>query len=230
VSRGSKRKGGPSAEERAAAREERTTAREQRADERAARVEASAKKRQRKALGRTVAKVAGVAAVVAIVAALFLAPGTRYAPGSEGAFIEGVQLYSNGAGHVDGSVVYPQNPPTGGEHNPFWLNCGIYDQPVRNENAVHSLEHGAVWVTYDPGLGEQEIEALRAQLPGTYVVVSPYPGLPSPIVLSAWNAQLQVSMAGDPRVPQFIEEYWRSQYVPEPGALCTGGVSGPGRS
>ena len=222
MSRGPKRKGLPA--------EERSASKAQRAEERAARVEASAKKRQRKALGRTVAKVAGAAVVVAIVAALFLAPGTGYAPGSEGAFIEGVQLYSNGAGHVDGAVVYAQNPPTGGEHNPSWLNCGIYSQPVRNENAVHSLEHGAVWVTYDPGLSEQEVDALRDQLPSTYVVLSPYQGLPTPIVLSAWNAQLQVSIADDPRVPQFIEEYWRSQFVPEPGALCTGGVSGPGRS
>jgi hypothetical protein len=181
-------------------------------------------------MGRTAAKVAGTAAAVAIIAALFLAPGTRYAPGSEGAFIDGVQRYANGAGHVEGAVVYPQNPPTGGEHNPFWLNCGIYTEPVRNENAVHSLEHGAVWVTYDPTLNAQEVEALREQLPGTYVVMSPYPGIPAPIVLSAWNAQLQVQTASDPRVPQFIEEFWRSQFVPEPGAQCTGGVTGPGRS
>ncbi len=218
MSRKSKRRG-QSAEERAAAKE-------QRVEEKAARAAASTRKRKRVAITRTLAKAGAVAAVVAIVAALFLAPGSRYAPGSEGAFIEGVQLFSNSAGHVDGSVIYAQNPPTGGEHNPIWLNCGIYDEPVRNENAVHSLEHGAVWVTHDPELSEQQLDVLRSQLPSTYVIMSPYFGLPSPIVLSAWNAQLQVSIPDDPRIPQFFEEYWRSQFVPEPGALCSGGVSG----
>lgn len=145
------------------------------------------------------------------------------------AFIEGVQLFRNGNGHVDGIVTYPQTPPAGGQHNPVWLNCGIYTEPVRNENAVHSMEHGVVWVTYDPGLSEQELEVLRSHLPSTCVILSPYPGLPAPIVLSAWNAQLQVWTAGDPGIPEFFEEYWRSQFVPEPGALCTGGISGPGR-
>jgi len=209
--------------------EERAVAKEQRAGEKVARAEASAKRRQRAVLGRTLAKVGGVVVALGIVAALFLAPGARYAPGAEGAFIQGVQLFSNGAGHVDGPVSYPQNPPTGGEHNPIWLNCGIYSEPVRNENAVHAMEHGAVWVTYDPDLSDADLDVLRSYLPGSYVVMSPYAGLPSPIVLSAWNAQLQVQTPDDPRIPQFFEEYWRSQFVPEPGALCSGGVNGPGR-
>src|SRR4051794_1165712 len=43
------------------------------------------------------------------------------------------------AQHVQGKVNYAQNPPAGGEHNATWLNCGIYDSPVPNENAVHDL-------------------------------------------------------------------------------------------
>jgi hypothetical protein len=85
-------------------------------------------------------------------------------------------------------------------------------------------------VTYDPGLSAATLARLREYLPSSYVVLSPYVGLPSPIVLSAWNAQLSVDSPDDPRLARFFEEYWRSQNVPEPGALCTGGIDGPGRS
>jgi hypothetical protein len=100
---------------------------------------------------------------------------------------------------------------------------------VPNENAVHSMEHGALWVTYDPALDDAELSTLRGKLPSTYVVLSPFEGLPSPIVLSGWNTQLQVDDADDPRIAQFFEEYWKSQDVPEPGAACTGALDAPGK-
>jgi hypothetical protein len=62
---------------------------------------------------------------------------------------EEVQTYDVGpAGqHTEGEVDYEQSPPAGGEHNPVWQNCGYYAEPVRDENAVRSLEHGAVWLS-----------------------------------------------------------------------------------
>src|SRR5213592_4260101 len=79
--------------------------------------------------------------------------------------------------HVNGPITYPQVPPVGGPHNPVWLNCGIYDRPVPNENAVHSLEHGAVWITYEPDLPAADVAQLRSLVRGhTYVILSPYPG------------------------------------------------------
>src|SRR4051794_24207945 len=87
--------------------------------------------------------------------------------------------------HTPDNVDYPQNPPVGGDHAPVWQNCGYYDTPVRNENAVHSLEHGAVWITYRPDLPQDQVNRLR-QLAASqpYILVSPYPGLPAPIVAS----------------------------------------------
>ena len=131
---------------------------------------------------------------------------------------------------VDYEADYDMNPPAGGNHNATWLNCGIYDQPQQNENAVHALEHGAVWVTYDPdALSEAEVEKLRDEVPSTYSILSPYPGLPAPVVISAWSAQVQLDGADDPRLDSFVQKYWKSASAPEPGASCTGAIDGPGK-
>lgn len=182
------------------------------------------------------AGTAAVFAVVAVVAASFAfapkpTPAATYgAMDSTGAKIEGVVTFQNEATHVDGAVDYEQTPPAGGPHNPYWLNCGIYTEPQQNENAVHSLEHGAVWVTYDPQrVDADELAELKTLLPSSYVILSPHESLPSPIVLSAWNAQLQVDSADDARIPAFFEEYWRSQDAPEPTAACSGAIDGPGK-
>ncbi|PPG51893.1 hypothetical protein C5C24_06260 [Rathayibacter sp. AY2B3] len=143
--------------------------------------------------------------------------------------IDGLQTFDNDATHVAGAVDYPQTPPAGGPHNAVWMNCGVYDEPVPNENAVHDLEHGAVWATYDPALPQSEVDALIAAMPDTYSVVSPYEGLESPIVLSAWDAQVAIDSPEDPRIDAFVERFWQSSSAPEPGAPCTGGIDAPGK-
>jgi hypothetical protein len=143
---------------------------------------------------------------------------------------EGVQTYNVGpAGrHTEGDVDYAQSPPVGGAHNPVWQNCGYYTEPVRNETAVHSLEHGAVWITHVPDLPQDEIERLRdlAQS-NSYVLVSPYPGLNSPVVASAWGKQLKLDSAEDPDLERFVRAYSQGPQAPEPEAPCTGGVGRP---
>lgn len=191
-----------------------------------------ARRRRSKLMWWIVGGTAGLLVVGLVVGSLLFGPkgAPTYSTGGTGAQIEGVETFSNETLHVEGTVDYPQNPPAGGAHNQYWLNCGIYDQPQTNENAVHSLEHGAVWVTYDAAaVSGDDLAALGAQLPSTYVILSPYEGLPSPIVLSAWNAQLQLDSATDARIPEFFEEYWRNQNVPEPTAVCSGAIDGPGK-
>lgn len=142
--------------------------------------------------------------------------------------LEAVQSFTVEAGHVETPVRYPQGPPVGGEHSPVWLNCGIYDNPVPNENAVHSLEHGAVWVTYRPDLPPAQVTQLRDSLPDTYAILSPYPDLSSPVVASAWGKQLALTGPDDPRLEAFIGSYRQGPQTPEPGALCTGGTNANG--
>ena len=130
--------------------------------------------------------------------------------------------------HTEKDVLYAQTPPAGGEHNPVWQNCGFYDKPVRDENAVHSLEHGAVWITYTPDLPQDQVNELEdiAQRE-SYVLVSPYPDLPAntPVVASAWGKQVGLDGADDPDLQSFIQAYEQGPQTPEPGALCSGGTS-----
>jgi hypothetical protein len=138
--------------------------------------------------------------------------------------------------HVPGPVTYSVAPPVGGDHNGTWMNCGVYAQPVPKERAVHNLEHGAIWITYQPSLPRAEVNQLRSFESSQsvvaggsrYIDVTPYPGLPSPIVASSWGFQLPLTSPTDPRLQQFVNKFRvTQQYTPEYGAPCTGGVGTP---
>lgn len=192
-----------------------------------------AKRRRGKVVWWVVGSTAGIAVVSLIAASVIFAPKvvTYEAHSSTGAEIEGVETFTNITTHVEGTVDYPQTPPAGGEHNGVWLNCGVYTEPQANENAVHSMEHGAVWITYDPAqVTEADIETLEGYMPSTYALLTPYPDMDTPIAVSAWNAQLKVDSADDERITEFFTEYWRSQNVPEPNAICSGAIDGPGKA
>ena len=75
--------------------------------------------------------------------------------------LDAVKEYTVTRNHTTQPVTYEQTPPVGGDHNPTWLNCGVYTAPVPNELAVHALEHGAVWVTY-----RSDLPAARPDRPG----------------------------------------------------------------
>ncbi|GAA1513962.1 DUF3105 domain-containing protein [Sphaerisporangium rubeum] len=141
--------------------------------------------------------------------------------------LDGVTTYSyKGAGHTSAKVTYKENPPVGGEHNPTWQLCKVYDEPVNNENAVHSMEHGAVWITYRPDLPKPQVDKLKALVTTDYMVLSPYPGLSAPVVVSSWNHQLKLNSADDPRLPKYISKYKQNpSTTPEYGATCGGSGS-----
>ncbi|GAA0415529.1 membrane protein [Acrocarpospora corrugata] len=129
-----------------------------------------------------------------------------------------------GSQHTGIKVKYAESPPVGGEHNSAWQNCGIYSEPINNETAVHSMEHGAVWITYQPDLPEPDIAKLRTLASSDYMLLSPYPGLTSKVGLSSWNHQLLVDSADSPDIAAFIRKFKQGPDTPERGSPCTGGV------
>ncbi|MEV7194287.1 DUF3105 domain-containing protein [Streptomyces sp. NPDC093510] len=132
-----------------------------------------------------------------------------------------------GRDHVTKTVDYPMTPPVGGNHHQAWMTCdaSVYDKAIPNENAVHSLEHGAVWVTYNDKAPEADIKKLSDKVVKTpYSLMSPVAKQRSPIILSAWGRQLTVDSAADPRIGEFFSKYVQGPQTPEPGAACSGGV------
>ena len=136
----------------------------------------------------------------------------------------GVQSYENlSRTHTYDPVTYEQSPPVGGDHNPVWQNAGFYEEPVPNEKAVHTMEHGAVWITYAPDLPQDQKDKLRQLVESQdCLLASPYPGLPAPVVASAWGKQVQLGSVDDPGLQEFIRAYRKGPQTPEPGASCTG--------
>ncbi|MEU4808087.1 DUF3105 domain-containing protein [Nocardia fluminea] len=142
--------------------------------------------------------------------------------------IDGITKQEYPAGsHVRATqrVAYDQSPPFGGPHDQSWATCTgeVYANPIRSENAIHSLEHGAVWITYNPDrLDAEDLAVLRAEVDGKpYMLMSPYPNLDSPVALQSWGRQLKLDSVDDPRVTRFVAALRQNPNThPEPGASC----------
>jgi hypothetical protein len=175
-------------------------------------------------LGATVVILAGLAG-----GGWYLLGAAQEQQEAKAAPVKGVKSWSKlTQNHVTEAVDYPMSPPVGGDHDQAWVNCDkqVYTKTVPNENAVHALEHGAVWITYNDKASEADVSALGDRVTKTsYTFMSPYEDQSSPIVLSAWGKQLKVEKASDARVGKFLDKYVQGEQTPEPGAACTGGIT-----
>ena len=152
--------------------------------------------------------------------------------------IEGLKTFAYAGGQQqEGKIVYAETPPLGGAYSPLWQKCGAYPAPIYDEYGVHSLERGAVWITYSPNLASAEVAQLKALLAEPRAgrndvktvlprLLSPRAGLPTPVVVSVWNAQLPATGADDPRLAAFLDKYARESAAPEAGKGCSTGYTG----
>jgi len=130
------------------------------------------------------------------------------------------------AGHKEGPQVYPSVasvPPVGGDHSGTPQTCQVYTEAIPNERAVHSLEHGAVWITYQPSLAKDQVDKLKKLVDGDPTrMLSPYPGLKEPISVQAWEHRIFADKASDSRIKEFVELFTAGPQTPERGASCQG--------
>jgi hypothetical protein len=137
--------------------------------------------------------------------------------------------------HVDSEnptavPVYDMAPPVGGDHLSQWQTCtGIaYQDPIADGNAVHSMEHGAVWLTYDPALVDGDgVDRLASLVEGRdYSLMSPYPDQGVSVSLQSWGNRYQTGDLDDPMIEAYLDTYILNvRFNPEPNATCSGGVS-----
>jgi Protein of unknown function (DUF3105) len=140
---------------------------------------------------------------------------------------EWFQYDQNFGNHQKGELTYPSNPPVGGVHNPQWQNCmgDVYTAQISKEQAVHSLEHGAVWITYKPDLAQDQIDLLASKVRDVpFMMMSPLPDQDKAISLQAWGYQLKLDEASDSRIDEFITAL-RENATQEPGIGCDRGIT-----
>jgi hypothetical protein len=143
---------------------------------------------------------------------------------------DGVREYSYaGNMHNNSVTTWTESPPVGGEHYDQWQKCGFYSAPINPGLAVHTLEHGAIWITYRPDLPQDQIDKLREMASeDAKLLVSPYEGLQAPIVATAWGRQLEIQDADARELKQFIRVFKdKPGIAPEAGGNCATGVDVP---
>ena len=146
----------------------------------------------------------------------------EYAP--DGSIVDTDAPFGDHDPNID--IPFGELPPRGGTHHPMWQSCGLYFDPVEPKHAVHSMEHGAVWVTYQPEMHPRDRAVLENNIGiDPWVIISPYPGLRSPVVLTAWGVQLELDSVDDPRIDEFLEQFKSGIQAPEPFASCDGGIA-----
>ena len=116
--------------------------------------------------------------------------------------------------------LYNSNPPTSGPHFPQPAEWGAYKEELADENLIHSLEHGGIWISYKSEISEEIRKKLEAfyEKYGRKIVIAPRSKNDSDIALAAWNRLDKFSVAeySAERVEKFIKAFRNKgpEYVP----------------
>jgi hypothetical protein len=92
---------------------------------------------------------------------------------------------------LDQGVKYNTNPPTSGRHYEIPAQDGIYGQAPRDEELVHTMEHGRVTIWVKPSLPEDQRADIRALVEDDpyQMVLVPRRNMPYAVAASAWNSE-----------------------------------------
>lgn len=139
-------------------------------------------------------------------------------PGTTGPEVQGElhhqDFKSLGQGHIPsckfGEPAHNSNPPTSGCHDAQPAAWGIYDDAVKDEKAVHNLEHGGIWIAYNPDkISAEELEKLAsvARDLRKKVLMAPRRDNPAKISLVAWTHLDELEEFDEGRIRAFYKAY-----------------------
>lgn len=162
--------------------------------------------------------------VVALGAVIFLAIDLAQPEAPPPPELEAVQTFPDqGTEHLEVGAPTPEynsDPPTSGPHSSTPAPCGIYRQPVPDPAYLHSMEHGAIVVQYDPELSQDQIEELEeiGRQVGGEIIVAPRPDNPAAVSIVAWTQLLLLDSVDGDVITAFEREYGNRS--PEAAAQC----------
>lgn len=180
--------------------------RRQRLEEKRLQREAAAKARRRAEFRERLVRGLVLAAVV--VGAIWFFFLREQTPGE----INGnpVREFRADRDHTNDPVVYETTPPTTGDHSPSAAPCGVHNTQIPDELFVHSLEHGAVGILYDPQQVEvsaiRDIEAKVDEFDDR-TISAPYSGTETPITLTSWTRLMRLDEYDEDTVDEYIEAF-----------------------
>src|SRR3990167_5916853 len=124
----------------------------------------------------------------------------------------GVEYPDQGQDHIAPGAPHDQynsNPPTSGPHYAEAAAWGIYDKELPDEQLIHNLEHGGIWISYKDPNNTQLISELK-DIVDDYsikVIMTPRPQNDSPIVVAAWRRLLKLDSFDEKQIKSFIKAF-----------------------
>jgi len=127
--------------------------------------------------------------------------------------VEGTQDFEIvGRNHIPGGTFgsgYNSNPPSSGPHWASPAKNGFYDSALPDEQLIHNLEHGHVWIAYKPDVGEEIKNELKkiAEDEDWKVVVASRDKNETKIACVAWGRVLKMDEPDFDKIRDFIKTY-----------------------
>lgn len=119
--------------------------------------------------------------------------------------IQGTQHIGEGESHPP----YNSNPPTSGWHYANPAPWGVQEKDLPDEQLVHNLEHGGIWISYQPALEGATVEKLR-DLVRRYrskVIMTPRAKNDTKIALAAWGRLDVFDIFDEKRIVAFVQAF-----------------------
>ncbi|OGE80761.1 MAG: hypothetical protein A3H72_02390 [Candidatus Doudnabacteria bacterium RIFCSPLOWO2_02_FULL_48_8] len=128
--------------------------------------------------------------------------------------LPGQTFENQGNEHLtEGSTDHPaynSNPPTSGWHWPQPAAWGVYSSTLPDEQLIHNLEHGGIWISYKPGTVDQTTIDKLQDFTKRYrkVIIEPRETNEAPIAFCAWTRLQTFAQFDELAMIKFIEAYY----------------------